>query len=179
MPFLLALSGVVAVIFILKKKPTGGVASSKADFFARLRPAALAVERETGIKADFGMVQAAHESGYGGSQLTRDANNLFGFTDGGWKAAGKPVFEILTSEFLGGKWVKVPRHFRRYSSWEESYRDWARLMQLPRYAAALAAARAGNFPAFAAALKSAGYATDPTYDSKLVAAYRAYEGSIV
>ena len=174
MPLLLLVAAAAALIALMTNKNGGAAApSGKAGFFTRLRPVASAVERETGIKADLGMVQAAHESAYGSSQLTREANNLFGFTGDSWKAAGKPVVEMPPWEVINGRRVELTRPFRRYGSWDESYRDWARLMQTPRYAAALAAARAGNLKAFAAALQAAGYATDPAYAAKLEGVARA------
>lgn len=175
MPFLLVLSGFAAVIIIMNKnKPKAP--TSKAEFIARLRPVALAVERETGIKADLGMIQAAHESAWGTSGLTDKANNLFGFTaelGTYWRTQGRAFVEMPTTEWKGGAAYKTTRPFRAYASWEESYRDWARLMQIPHYAAALPFARAGNLKGFAAALQAAGYATDPAYASKLEGVARA------
>lgn len=143
---------------------------SRMEYAQKIRPVAVAVEREFGIKADLGVVQSAHESNFGRSKLAVAANNLFGFTGDSWKKAGKPVYEIDTREFLDGKWVTVKRPFRLYQSWEESYRDWARLISTAsRYRKAYAAAKEGNLSKFASELQKGGYATDPTYANKLVA----------
>jgi flagellar protein FlgJ len=176
MPFLLVLSGFAAVIIIMNKTAATPVPKSKAEFFTLLRPVALAVERETGIKADLGMVQAALESAYGTSGLTQKARNLFGFTaelGTYWRTQGKAFVEMPTTEYGVGGNVKLTRPFRSYTSWDESYRDWARLMQTPNYAKALPLAKAGNLKGFAAALQAAGYATDPAYASKLEGVARA------
>lgn len=176
MPFLLVLSGFAAVIIIMNKKAASPVPTSKAEFFTLLRPVALAVERETGIKADLGMVQAAHESDYGKSGLTQKARNLFGFTAEPptyWRKQGLPFIEMPTHEWKDGVRYPTTRPFRSYPSWEASYRDWARLMQTPNYAKALPLAKAGNLKGFAAALHAAGYATDPTYAAKLEGVARA------
>ena len=147
-----------------KLKPT------RMDFVQKLRPIALAVEKETGIKADLGVIQAAHESGWGTSGLTVKANNLFGFKTGSaWLRDKKPIIEMPTGEFQGGKWITIQAPFRRYNSYEESYRDWARLMQTSRYKHAFAAAKRGDLKEFAEALYKAGYATDPRYAGKLIA----------
>ena len=159
---------VAVVLFMANEKKSRK--RSKAEFFTLLRPVARAVESETGIKADIGMLQAAHESAFGNSGLTKKANNLFGFTaelGTYWRTRKLPFVLMPTSEYLKGKWVRVERPFRAYTSWEDSYRDWARLMQTRRYPEALAAARAGNLNAFAEALYRAGYATDPGYAAKL------------
>lgn len=175
MPLLLIV-GVAAIVAIMAKKTTSSTPTSKAEFFTRLRPVALAVERETGIKADLGMVQAAHESAYGTSGLTQKANNLFGFTaelGTYWRTQGRAFVEMPTTEWKAAGAYKTTRPFRAYASWEESYRDWARLMQIPHYAKALPFAKAGNLKGFAAALQAAGYATDPAYAAKLEGVARA------
>lgn len=178
MPFLLVLSGFAAYIIVMQRNQasSASVPTSKAEFFTRLRPIASAVEAETGIKADLGMTQAAHESAYGTSQLTQKSNNLFGFTaelGTYWRTQGRPYVEIPTTEYAAGGQSKLTRPFRAYASWEESYRDWARLMQTPHYANALSAARRGDLKGFATALQSAGYATDPLYAAKLESVARA------
>lgn len=175
MPLLLVLSGIAAVIFIMNKN-SSPVPTSKAEFFTLLRPVARAVEAETGIKADLGMVQAAHESAYGTSGLTQKARNLFGFTaelGTYWRSQGRAFVEMPTTEWKAGGAYKTTRPFRAYASWDESYRDWARLMQTPHYARALPFAKAGNLKGFAAALQAAGYATDPAYAAKLEGVARA------
>ncbi len=146
------------------------------DFIAKILPDAQAIERETGIPWHFAMTQAAHESGYGQSRLTKEANNLFGITGDSWKTQGKPVYEIVTTEYDKDKQpYSVVRPFRYYASWEDSLRDWASLV-VRRYPKALEAAKAKDFPAFAKALQEGGYATDPKYASKLDALNKRLEG---
>ena len=56
--------------------------------------------------------------------------------------------------------------FRAYSSYEESFRDYAKLINdSPRYAKAKL--QTGNAQAYASGLQKAGYATDPEYAAKL------------
>jgi len=137
-------------------------------FAEKIRPAALAVEGLTGIPWKFAMTQAAHESRYGESRLTVEANNLFGVTGDTWAHQGKPVYWIETKEFAADKTPFIIRRpFRKYANWEESLRDWASLLER-RYPKALAAAKAGDFDGFARALAAGGYATDPRYAEKLV-----------
>lgn len=137
-------------------------------FAEKIRPAALQIEAEFGIPWEFAMIQAGHESRYGESRLTVDANNLFGITGESWASAGKPVYWIMTKEYTKDKKpFEVKRPFRKYESWEESLRDWASLIER-RYPVALKAARDKNFPAFAKALQAGGYATDPAYAKKLI-----------
>ena len=161
----------------------------KTRFISLMRPIAVDEELRSGIKPIITLMQSAHESAWGSSGLTDKANNLFGFTGESWEEAGKPVIKMPTTEYVdrtihgadGNPVVdenghtmfkKTPitvlRPFRAYKSWSESVRDWGNLMAKPRYATALAAARAGDVPGFSIAVLAAGYATDPNYSSSLV-----------
>ena len=139
-----------------------------AHFVALMFPIAQDEEKRSGIKPLITITQAAHESAWGTSGLTQKANNLFGFTGESWESAGKPVIKLPTDEYIGGVRKTVLRPFRAYGSWAESVRDWANLMQFPRYIDALAAARAGLVVAFAQRVAAAGYATDPHYADALI-----------
>jgi peptidoglycan hydrolase FlgJ len=160
----------------LQIRETGFVRPEIVAFIAKIRPAALAVEASYGIPWDFAMVQAAHESRWGLSKLTVEANNLFGITGDSWSAAGKPVYWIETLEFGKDRQpFKVRRPFRKYPTWAASLEDWADLIER-RYPSAHLAARAQDFELFANALQSGGYATDPKYAKKLVSVKNSLEG---
>lgn len=130
--------------------------------------AAERVARESGIPASYMLGQAGHETGWGKSEIRGDNGsnsfNLFGIkATGNWK--GK-VAEITTTEYVDGIPRKVKAKFRAYDSYEDSFRDYARLItENPRYAQAVEST--GNAKAYATALQNAGYATDPLYASKL------------
>ena len=75
---------------------------------------------------------------------------------------------MTTTEYIDGKPRKVTAKFRAYDSYEESFRDYARLIkESPRYEKAESVAKTGSAVAYAAALQKAGYATDPEYARKL------------
>ena len=130
--------------------------------------AAQRVARESGIPASYMLGQAGHETGWGKSEIRGDNGsnsfNLFGIkATGNWK--GK-VAEITTTEYVDGIPRKVKDKFRAYDSYEESFRDYARLIsENPRYAQAMQ--NTGSAAAYASALQKAGYATDPQYANKL------------
>ncbi len=151
-------------------KWTGYMNDNIQKFIDAIRPAALAVEAETGIPWRFAMIQAAHESRYGQSKLTVEANNLFGVTGDSWQAQGLPVYIIKTQEYAPGSKEPflISRPFRKYVDWKASLEDWAGLIQR-RYPLALAAAKNGDFVSFANALQHEGYATDPKYAVQLIA----------
>lgn len=141
---------------------------AQAGFVAQHRDAAQQVSRETGIPASFMIGQAAHETGWGRSEIrpTDGGNsfNLFGIKAGpSWK--GK-VAEVTTTEYVDGAPRKVTAKFRAYDSYAESFRDYARLIsQSPRFSQVMEKLHSPQ--AFAQGLQQAGYATDPRYADKL------------
>lgn len=137
-------------------------------FVREMLPHARKISRETGIPEHFMIAQAALETGWGRHQIGKGGDvpsfNLFGIKAGSsWR--GKTV-EIMTTEYVDGKAQKQKDKFRAYSSYEEAFRDYARLLQNnPRYASVL---KSRSATAFAWGLQQAGYATDPNYAKKLL-----------
>jgi len=147
-------------------KVSGG--SRQAGFVARHTAAANAVAMESGIPASYMIGQAGHETGWGKSEI-RHADgspsfNLFGIkATSAWK--GK-VAEVTTTEYVNGEARKVKAKFRAYDSYEDAFRDYARLIgNSPRYEKVMA--RLDSVQGFASGLQKAGYATDPQYAAKL------------
>jgi flagellar protein FlgJ len=141
---------------------------AQADFVAKHAAAAHQVAAEVGIPASFMLGQAGHETGWGRSEI-RNADgspsfNLFGIKAGaGW--SGK-VTEVTTTEYVNGEARKVKAKFRAYDSYEDAFRDYARLVGgSARYQTVMQ--NLGSAQAFAAQLQKAGYATDPQYANKL------------
>lgn len=148
--------------------PPASAAPAAADFIRRHKPAAEAAAQATGLPADFILGQAAHESGWGRREILhpdgRTTHNVFGIKAGpGWSG---PTATVMTTEYVDGQPRKVAQTFRAYASYEEAYRDHARLIgRSPRYAAVVA--ESGSAEGFAHKLQQAGYATDPAYARKL------------
>jgi len=147
----------------------------QAEFVRRHGASAKAAEAATGIPAAFMVAQAAHESGWGRREIRNadgsSSHNLFGIKAGpNWKG---PVATVTTTEFSGGVARQTTAKFRAYASYDESFRDYARMMaRSSRYAGVVSqVASAGTTVAsasnFAAGLQRAGYATDPAYADKL------------
>ena len=148
--------------------------SSQEAFVKRHSAAADRVAKASGLPAGFMVGQAGHETGWGRHEIKqRDGApsfNLFGIKAGAnWTGR---VAEVTTTEYVGGAPVKSVARFRAYSSYDESFQDYARLItKTPRYAQAK---QATSSPlAFASGLQRAGYATDPDYASKLSRAINA------
>lgn len=142
--------------------------ASAQEFVDRVTADAKAAEASTGIPAAFMISQAALETGWGKKEIKMadgsNSFNLFGIKAGSnWKG---PTTEITTTEFINGKATKVKASFRAYSSYEEAFSDYARLMkESPRYQNVVASGSSAH--GFANSLQKAGYATDPQYAEKL------------
>ena len=156
----------------------GSAAPAGRESFVQFhRAAAERVAQESGIPAHFMLGQAGHETGWGKSEIRQadgsPSYNLFGIKAGkGW--TGK-VATVTTTEYEGGVARKVVAKFRAYDSYEDAFRDYARLINdNPRYAAARA--KVGSVAAYAAELQKAGYATDPAYARKLSSAIHSAQG---
>ena len=156
-------TGVTPVDDVSKK-----LSSHTMDFIDRLLPHAKTASQEVGIPAQFMLAQAALESGWGKHEIRRADNspsyNLFGIKAGAnWKG---DVVEAVTTEFVNGVPKKVVEKFRAYSSYAESFSDYAKLLSdNPRYAKVVNASEPSTF---AFGLQRAGYATDPMYAEKLL-----------
>jgi flagellar protein FlgJ len=141
---------------------------SQSGFVERHTEAAARIEKESGIPASFMVGQAGHETGWGKFEIKKAGGqpsyNLFGIKAGaGW--TGK-VAEVTTTEYVNGVAKKQVAKFRAYDSYDESFRDYARLItESPRYAKV--SEQTGSAQAFASSLQKAGYATDPNYAAKL------------
>ena len=150
--------------------PRAASPKGRDDFVQHHRAAAERVARSSGIPASFMLGQAGHETGWGKGEIRHkdgsNSFNLFGIKAGkGW--TGK-VAEVTTTEYVNGVPRKTVAKFRAYDSYEDSFKDYARLINdNPRYDQAQAVAKTGSATAYAAALQKAGYATDPQYAAKL------------
>lgn len=145
-----------------------GTGARQQAFVSKLGAAAQQVAQESGIPASYMIGQAGHETGWGRSEIkTADGGNsfnVFGIKAGkGW--TGK-VAEVTTTEYVNGQAQKVKAKFRAYDSYEDAFRDYAKLIgNSPRYAQVMDNLQSAQ--SFASGLQRAGYATDPQYAAKL------------
>lgn len=156
-----------AVNTVVQRTPLRAPASAQ-EFVALHTEAAKKAENASGIPASFMVAQAAHETGWGKKAIRMadgsNSFNLFGIKAGAdWKGASA---KVMTTEFVGGQAKKLAQTFRAYSSYDEAFADYARMMKnSPRYREVVASADSAK--GFAQGLQRAGYATDPAYADKL------------
>jgi flagellar protein FlgJ len=139
---------------------------TKDQFIAAATAAARAFAASGGSPAGVAVAQAALESNWGDSRLSRNAHNYFGI-----KAHGSlPWVELPTHEAKNGALVRVSARFAKYDSMEACFADRERILT---HVAAYAEARAcaADSEAFIRAL-ARHWATDPHYAEKLLRLYR-------
>jgi len=143
--------------------------SASEKFVLDHQEAAKAASASSGIPAAHILGQAALETGWGKRVIKtadgQDSHNLFGIkATNGW--TGK-VAEVTTTEYIGGQPRKVTAKFRAYDSYEDAFKDHAKLLTQGKRYQATAVAQADTAQGFASGLQKAGYATDPAYADKL------------
>ena len=161
-------SGSSAPSTVHSSHPHHGPTAAQVDFVNQHSAIASKVEQVSGIPANYMLGQAAHETGWGQHEIKLKGGapsyNLFGMKAGpNW--TGK-VAEVTTTEYKDGVATKKVARFRAYASYEDSFKDYARMInESPRYAQAKL--QTTSVHAFASGLQKAGYATDPDYANKL------------
>ncbi|GAA5183908.1 flagellar assembly peptidoglycan hydrolase FlgJ [Niveibacterium umoris] len=138
-----------------------------ASFIDRIWNHAKQAAQSLGVPTQFIVGHAALETGWGKSEIARPdgspSYNLFNVKAGSdWKG---DTVEASTIEYIGGVATRRTERFRAYASYDDAFRDYARLIGAnPRYAQVAGQSDAAGF---ARALSRGGYATDPMYADKL------------
>lgn len=137
------------------------------EFINSIFEGALGLQLKYGLPAAAIIAQACLETGFGKHVVKdlytgQESFNLFNIKGKG--PAGQ--VRVKTWEILKGVKVYGEEKFRAYSSYKESFDDYASLITgSPRYARAV---QAGTDPdKYVQALQQSGYATDPAYALKL------------
>ena len=163
---LLAMAFVAVLLFLLRPRyePNRASILNREDFIAEFAPLAQEVGKKYDLYPSVILAQAAVESNFGESDLSKHYNNYFGIK-------GEGVV-LPTMEMEGEKEKMVQDGFRTYGSARESFYDYGKLIaKAPRYEAV----RTAESPeAYARALYPAGYSTNPHYGDILIRTMEAY-----
>lgn len=144
------------------------------QFIAAIAPGAMKGWEQEGILPSLSIAQAILESGWGTSQLAKDACNLFGIkASDDWRGR---VMTVATKEWVSGRYITAQSAFRAYDSWADSVADHAHFFtstgwRKDRYAAVIGE---GDYIKACRAIQAAGYATAPDYADKLIGIIEQY-----
>ena len=146
-------------------------------FIAKIGPMAKADMAKTGICAAITIAQAILESGWGKSELAKNANNLFGMkkslSGNTWSGSawdGKSVYSKQTKEVYASGPATVQADFRAYKDWQASVNDHSAYLAGAKNGSALrykGLVGCTDYKKAAQIIKAGGYATAPDYVDKL------------
>lgn len=174
-PIFVAIALALATTYMVRGGPTGATKplNKRRAFVLKIWESANNLAQAAGWPRDLIITVAGHESNWGTSGLTLKGNNLFGFKSSpNWIRDGGKIVKMQTWEVIRGKNIQVMADFRAYDNWEDSIKDYIRLVTTrSRYSAAAAAAKAGDLKKYFQEIKKGGYATDPKYPDKLARVY--------
>jgi flagellum-specific peptidoglycan hydrolase FlgJ len=148
-----------------------GTTQAQKNFIARVGALASADMKQSGVLASLTVAQAILESGWGASELAKNANALFGIkADSRWSG---PAYSKVTQEWYGGGGpTQETALFRAYDSWQHSISDHSAFLRAgSRYAAVIGER---DYRKACNAIQQAGYATDPGYASNLIRLIETY-----
>ena len=120
------------------------------------------------------IIESAKNGRMPGTELAKKYNNYFGIkASKSWKGA---TVNFNTGEYTAsGQPYTIQDTFRAYSSPAASFKDYVRVLQLPRYKEAR---KAKTVEAQAKAIQAAGYSTAPDYAEKLSSMARVIKNGV-
>lgn len=128
--------------------------ASNQQFIKELYPDAIKIYNQYGILPSITISQAILETGWGKSDLSTKANNLFGIkADSSWK--GKKV-KMTTSEYYN---QKIVDEFRAYDNKQESVKDYGQFLNNNKRYKQNGVFQATYYIDQAKAIEKAGYST--------------------
>lgn len=161
---------IILFAFMIKVKNHSGIkVDTRENYIKMAKPIAVSVANEYNLFPSVVLGQSALESNFGKSELSLNYNNYFGI-----KAKNDDKKEeMMTSEFVDGKEIRVKQPFREYNSMKESFKDYGKLISTaPRYKRVMSSQ---NYRQAAYNLQKCGYATDPNYADKIIEIIENYE----
>lgn len=138
-----------------------GLSGEKLDFVNSIKGGAVEAYKKYGVLPSLTLAQAILESGWGDCSI---GNNVFGIKAGSnW--TGKTQNVLTSEQNADGSSYQINADFRDYDSIDDSIVDHAELLTLDRYKPVI---DSSNYREACSAVKNCGYATDVSYDSKLI-----------
>lgn len=135
----------------------------KREFINSVKEVALKGYVDYRILPSLTIAQAILESGWGSSQLSVRAKNLFGIKAfSNWRG---DKITMPTTEWYGDKKQIINADFRAYDSFNESIEDHSKLLSSVRYKSVR---ECSNYKEACRKIYECGYATDPAYPEKLI-----------
>lgn len=168
-----------------KKEATPAAKTDQEKFIEKIGAMAKADMAQHGICAAITIAQAILESGWGKSELAKNANNLFGMkkllSGNTWPGSawdGKSVYSKQTKEVYASGPATVQADFRAYKTQQESVNDHSAYLAGARNGSALrykGLVGCTDYKKAAQIIKAGDYATAPDYVEKLCRLVEQYD----
>jgi flagellum-specific peptidoglycan hydrolase FlgJ len=168
-----------------RKAETPAAKTDQEKFIEKIGAMAKADMAKSGICAAVTIAQAILESGWGKSELAKNANNIFGmkkslsgntWTGSAWD--GKSVYSKQTKEVYVSGPATVQADFRAYKTLQDSVNDHSAYLAGARNGSALrykGLVGCTDYKKAAQIIKAGGYATAPDYVEKLCRLVEQYD----
>ena len=135
------------------------------EYISTYKSSAISEMKRSGVPASITLAQGMLESGYGNSELAKNANNHFGIKcHSSWTGA---IYRLDDD--------KKDECFRKYKSVAESYRDHSDFLKRSRRYAFLFELKMSDYKGWCRGLKKAGYATNKRYANLLIDMIERYD----
>ena len=161
-------------VFMIPINTVQAMTTSQSNFISSIKSASIDGYKKYNILPSLTIAQAILESGWGQSQLSTQANNLFGikaYSD--WNGA---TVTMATKEYVNGNYITINAKFKAYSSWSDSIKDHNELLATQRYSKVR---QASNYKEACYAVQECGYATAPDYATALINMIESYNISAI
>lgn len=147
---------------------TANIGKDKKNFIKKVGSFARTDMQKSKILASLTIAQAILESGWGESELSKNANNLFGIKG---NFLGN-TYLIETKEYLNNEWLTIEDNFKNYPSVGLSLQDHSNfLLKNPRYSEVIGET---DYKEACRKIQEAGYATAPNYADSLIRVIESY-----
>lgn len=168
--FFAALFAIAIFVDVLKTRDSEGFEdlNYREEYLESTKEVATKTAKRNGLFPSVMLAQSVLESNWGRSELSKKYNNYFGIKE--IKKGEGVVYE--TEEYVDGESGRYLESFKKYSSKQESFEHYAKLLtKADRYKEVK---KATNYIEAAHAIMKAGYATDPKYANKIISVIEKY-----
>ncbi|MBU5668490.1 glucosaminidase domain-containing protein [Peptoniphilus sp. MSJ-1] len=168
--FFIALFAISIFVNILKTRDNEGLKNLnyREEYLESTKEVATKTAKRYGLFPSVMLAQSVLESNWGRSELSKKYNNYFGIKE--IKKGEGVVYE--TEEYVDGESGRYLESFKKYSSKQESFEHYAKLLtKADRYKEVK---KATNYTEAAHSIMKAGYATDPKYANKIISVIEKY-----
>ncbi len=162
----------MSLVFLLLSLYSYDYSSNQENYIKQYTELATIEMQRTGVPASIKLAQGILESNSGISEFAQKSNNHFGIKCKSWWK-GKTYYHKDDDYDKSGQLLESC--FRAYDRVVESYVDHSNFLKFGAHYQHLFSIPTTDYKSWATGLKLSGYATDPSYDIKLIKLIEKYK----